>query len=45
MRLPSLTYPDFYTYLAITRSAYANDQMNSYKGLQAYNWMDERESR
>ena len=33
--LPPLTYPDLYTYLVITRSAYTNEQMKPYKELQA----------
>ena len=39
-----MIYSDFHAYLASMWSAYTNEQMDSYKGLQAYNWMGEGES-
>jgi hypothetical protein len=46
-KLPPLEFGDLFTYLVITRSAYTNEQMKSYKGLEAYNhftsgWVRER---
>ncbi|KAK6186693.1 hypothetical protein SNE40_005977 [Patella caerulea] len=35
--LPSTTYMDIVNYLLFTTSAYTNDQLRSYKGLDAYN--------
>lgn len=36
--LPSITYPDVFNYLVLTKSVYTLEQFKAYKSLDAYNF-------